>query len=96
MNAFTPAMLAEEWHCSERHIRNLVASGQLRAFRLGGKLLRIPTEAVEEFTCQHTTSAGSTGDSASLGTRTEGDTVTRLAPMTRARLSGLRRHSSQS
>ena len=42
MSVYTPAALAREWSCSERHIRNLVAAGQLRGFRLGGKLLRIP------------------------------------------------------
>uniref|UniRef100_UPI003F495094 helix-turn-helix domain-containing protein n=1 Tax=Ensifer adhaerens TaxID=106592 RepID=UPI003F495094 len=42
-------MLAEEWRCSERHVRNLVADGALRHFRLGGKLLRIRREDVEAF-----------------------------------------------
>jgi excisionase family DNA binding protein len=83
--------------CSERHIRNLVAAGQLRAFRLGGKLLRIPSDAVEEFiACQNTASDGSTDGSASLGGETESDTVTRLEPLTRARLNGLRQRSTPS
>jgi excisionase family DNA binding protein len=90
-------MLAETWCCSERHIRNLVAAGQLRAFRLGGKLLRIPLESVQEFiACQNTASDGSTDDSASPGGPQESDTVTRLGPMTRARLSALRQRSTQS
>ncbi len=46
---FTPATLAREWGCSERHVRNLVAAGDLRAFRLGQKLLRIPADAVEDY-----------------------------------------------
>jgi excisionase family DNA binding protein len=97
MSVFTPAALAREWECSERHIRNLVAAGQLRAFRLGGKLLRIPEDAVQEFmACQTTASDGSMGDTASPGGKTENDTVTRLGPMTRARLNGLRRHSTPS
>lgn len=40
----TPGMVAELWHCSERHVRNLIATGDLPSFRLGGKLLRIRGE----------------------------------------------------
>jgi len=40
-SVYTPAMLADQWQCSERHVRNLVNRGELRAFRLGGKLVRI-------------------------------------------------------
>ena len=49
MSVFTPAALAREWECSERHIRNLIAAGQLRAFYVGNKLLRIPEDAIAEF-----------------------------------------------
>lgn len=45
----TPTMLAERWQCSERHVRNLIAKGDLRAFKLGGKLLRIAYDAIEEY-----------------------------------------------
>jgi excisionase family DNA binding protein len=94
---FTPAALAKTWCCSERHIRNLVAAGQLRGFRLGGKLLRIPSDAVEEFiACQNTASGGSTDGSASPGGAMESDTVTRLEPLARARLNGLRQRSTPS
>jgi excisionase family DNA binding protein len=97
LRVYTPAALAREWLCSERHIRNLVAAGQLRAFRLGGKLLRIPLESVQEFiACQNTASDGSTDGSASPGGETESGTVTRLGPMTRARLNGLRQRSTPS
>jgi excisionase family DNA binding protein len=90
-------MLAEAWCCSERHIRNLVAAGQLRGFRLGGKLLRIPQDAVQEFMqCQNTASDGSTDGSASPGGETESGTVTRLEPLARARLNGLRQRSTPS
>jgi len=96
-SVYTPASLAREWSCSERHIRNLVAAGQLRGFRLGGKLLRIPQDAVQEFiACQNTASDGSTGGSASPGGPQESDTVTRLGPMTRARLTALRQRSTPS
>lgn len=44
-----PRQVAERWGCSERHVRNLIAAGQLRHFRLGGRLLRIPASAVEEY-----------------------------------------------
>jgi len=46
---YTPATLAEEWGCSERLIRNLIGTGELRAFLLGQRLVRIPAEAVEEY-----------------------------------------------
>lgn len=64
---FTPASLAERWECSERHVRNLIATGELRSFRLGGKLLRIRKEDVESFECQNGGSQDSAGSSASLG-----------------------------
>lgn len=93
---FTPASLARQWDCSERHVRNLVAAGELRAFKLGNKLLRIRGEDVEDFVCrQITASAGSTVASASPITKTESDTVTRLEPLTRAKLNGLHRRSTR-
>lgn len=45
----TPAMLAERWQCSERHIRNLVDRGEIPSFRLGGKLIRIKVTDIEDF-----------------------------------------------
>ena len=47
----TPREVADEWGCSEKHVRNMVNRGELRHFRLGGKLLRIPRSAVEEAEC---------------------------------------------
>lgn len=44
----TVKMVAERWQCSAAHVRALVRSGKLRAFRLGGKLIRIPADAVVE------------------------------------------------
>lgn len=44
--AFTPAMLAERWGCSERHIRKMISTGDLPAFRVG-KLLRVRRDVVE-------------------------------------------------
>jgi MarR-like DNA-binding transcriptional regulator SgrR of sgrS sRNA len=37
--AMSPAMLAERWLCSERHTRDMIARGELPAFKLGGKLV---------------------------------------------------------
>lgn len=47
-HVFTPRTLAARWHCSERHVRNMIDRGEIRYFRLGGKLLRIPADAVDE------------------------------------------------
>ncbi|MEW9617072.1 hypothetical protein AB3G45_25010 [Shinella sp. S4-D37] len=44
---FSPATLAKRWHCSDQSIRNMVATGRLAGFNLGGKLLRITREEVE-------------------------------------------------
>ena len=43
---FTPQSLAEHWNCSPNTIYRLISSGQLRPFRLGGKLIRISVEEV--------------------------------------------------
>lgn len=45
----TPAMLAKRWQCSERHVRNMIERGDLPAFRLGGKLIRIRHDDVVKF-----------------------------------------------
>lgn len=77
--AFTIASLAEQWECSEGVIRKLVASEQLRAFRIGA-LIRIPAEEVQRFECQNIPSNDSAEDSPSSGeTARESDTG-RLLP----------------
>lgn len=48
----TVATLASHWGCGTDTVYALIHSGQLRAFRLGGKLLRIRAEEVERFECQ--------------------------------------------
>ena len=80
---YTPAMLAERWECSERHIRNMVETGELPAFRLGEKLLRIRGTDVERFECQSGASPDFAGNSASHGTRATSADVIDLEPMTR-------------
>ncbi|AWN36520.1 hypothetical protein DK427_12930 [Methylobacterium radiodurans] len=59
----TPADVAIEWGCSEKHVRNMIHRGELGHFRLGGKLLRIPRSAVEQAECarQTTTPTPSAG-----------------------------------
>lgn len=52
-NVFTAESLAEYWGCSSKNIRNLVARGELRHFKLGGKLLRISKEHVETYEREH-------------------------------------------
>ena len=47
---FTPETLAARWSCSPKHIRDLVARGQLAAFR-AGRLIRIPAAVVKDFEC---------------------------------------------
>ena len=70
-SVYTPAMLAERWECSERLVRNMITSGELPAFRLGEKLLRIRAEDVEAFECQNGGSQDCVENSASHGTKTE-------------------------
>lgn len=67
MQALTTAMLAERWLCSERHIRNMITSGELPAFRLG-KLFRIRLDDVERVECQTGDLHGSKENTASHGT----------------------------
>jgi excisionase family DNA binding protein len=65
----TPEQVAERWGCSANHVRNLIKRRELRAFRVGSRLLRVAPDAVEEFErCQETTGSGdSTGDTSSHG-----------------------------
>ncbi|MGI8397769.1 helix-turn-helix domain-containing protein [Agrobacterium deltaense] len=45
----TPAKLADRWQCSERHVRNMIKRGELPAFKLGDKLIRVKISDVEEY-----------------------------------------------
>ncbi|MFD9897496.1 hypothetical protein [Mesorhizobium sp. NPDC059025] len=69
----TPKMLADAWHCSERHIRNLIESGELKAFKLGEKLLRITTNEAELFRQRNSTSAKEAATLSSSPTEVEQD-----------------------
>lgn len=85
--ALTPAMVAEIWGCSERTVRNEIAAGRLRHFRIGQKLLRIEPEALEEYKCQNTGShdIGESGLSASTRAASE-RAAFRLARLTGGKL----------
>ena len=45
----TPEQVAERWSCSANYVCNLIKRQELRAFRVGSRLLRIPLDAVMEF-----------------------------------------------
>ena len=70
---FTPARLADRWDCSERHVRNMIERGELAAFRLGEKLLRIRLEDVEAFECQNGDLQDCGENIASLGTKAKSE-----------------------
>ena len=73
---YTPDEVATLWGCSARHVRNLIARGELRAFRIGSRLFRIPADALEEIErCRTTRSDASTDASSSHGGKTDDDTV---------------------
>jgi excisionase family DNA binding protein len=93
---YTPATLAAEWQCSAQHVRNLIDNGELRAFRLGGKLLRIPAEAVTEFLCRKDTLSGSSKANAASCSTTTQEGVSDIASVlaTRVELKRLRQRST--
>jgi excisionase family DNA binding protein len=63
---FTPESLAERWQCSARHVRNMIARGELPAFQLGGKLLRVREDVVEAFERQSDDLFGTAADECAL------------------------------
>ncbi len=88
--ALTPAMVAEMWGCSERTVRNEIAAGRLRHFRVGQKLLRIPRDALEEYECQNTGSQDTEESGPSASTRA----ADVRAAIRLAKLTGVRRSAS--
>ncbi len=46
---YSVSSLAERWDCSRRHIMDMINAGDLRHFRLGAKLLRIPAGEVHRW-----------------------------------------------
>jgi excisionase family DNA binding protein len=88
---FTVAALADHWQVTTTTIYNLIDRGELRAWRLGGKLWRINADAVGEYECQNTASGGSpesapmapaTGIMSCTTPMVTDRTVSRLARMT--------------
>lgn len=76
--------VAERWQISEKSVRKFINENRLRHFRLGGRLIRIPVEAVEEYECRNMSLADTGESSASSGTTTAGgDTALRLVRATR-------------
>ncbi len=52
---YSVATLAEQWGCGTDTVYSLIHSGDLRAFRLGGKLIRIRADEVERYECRQNT-----------------------------------------
>lgn len=50
----TPEQVAEHWGCSAQHVRNLIKRGELRTWRLGARMFRVPADAVAEFEAKNT------------------------------------------
>lgn len=61
MRPFSVNSLAERWGCRPDTVYRMIRDGQLQAFRLGGKLIRIRWEEVERFECQSTALSGTGG-----------------------------------
>lgn len=58
---YSVASLAHHWECGPDTVYSLIRSGDLQAFRLGGKLLRIRGDEVERYECRMTTACNDTG-----------------------------------
>lgn len=88
---FTVDTLAERWGCSTSHIRKMVTAGDLTAFGIGGKLLRIAAAEVARiesgniWTDQNTGSPGTGESLQSLGTKAASDSAARWVRLTRPR-----------
>ncbi|NMG39866.1 helix-turn-helix domain-containing protein [Chelativorans sp. ZYF759] len=94
-DVFTPATLAERWHCSEQHVRNMIERGELRAFRLGEKLLRIRIEDVLSVETGIAVEAYEPSPSPELDDvqgRKRRPAAAQLDTLTRHRIQRLRRH----
>ena len=64
--SFRPDEVAERWQCSKRLVYILVQRGDLQGFKIGGKLLRISTEAVEAYEACHRQSSESFSSEAGI------------------------------
>lgn len=79
---YTPAQLAEHWQCSERHVRNLIATGELEAFQIG-RMWRIPAAVVREREeqCQKSGSSDTEADGPQRGKKAGEQSGGRSAPV---------------
>jgi excisionase family DNA binding protein len=67
---YSPKKLAARWGCTPQFVHKLIRNGQLKHFKLGAKLVRIPAEEVARWEAQQTTSSeSSTGEKSSPGGR---------------------------
>lgn len=57
-HVLTVAMLAERWGTSDTFVYDEIKRGRLRAFKLGGKLIRIRVDAVEQYEAAGIVQAG--------------------------------------
>ena len=80
---FSVVDLASRWGVSEHHIRNMLADGRLKGFRVGGRLWRISAGEVDRFECQTIDSDGSKEDSSRFGTMPESAIAGRLSQILR-------------
>ncbi len=70
MICYTPQQVAERWKCSASFVRRLIDNGELSAFRVGGKLLRVTDAALTDYErCQSTSSNVSVEDGPSPSTK---------------------------
>lgn len=75
---YSVATLAEHWGCGADTIYSLIRGGELRAFKVGGKLLRIRADEVERFECQNTACNDTEKPLPSSGTKADDATDIRL------------------
>lgn len=78
VRVYSVASLAEHWDCGTDTVYALVRSGELPAFKLGGKLLRIRADEVERYECRTTPSNDTAESSPSSGQRADDATDIRL------------------
>lgn len=84
MNAiYSVASLAKHWGCGTDTVYSLIHSGDLKAFKLGGKLFRIRADEVERYECQTNTPSNDTeASSPSSSTKVDDATAIRLERLT--------------
>jgi excisionase family DNA binding protein len=65
--SFDVATLAKHWSVSTTFVYDLIAAGELPAWRLGGKLWRIHPDAVGAYECRQATALSRSLDDARTG-----------------------------